>query len=250
MSKTIKMTTLAIALSAASTAAFAGTWSVGGSVLAQSTPYKGIKTSDYITPVPVVNYESENFYFRTLAVGYYLWNDKVDQLSLDAYYYPHFFKPKDNDNADMRKLDRRRDTVMGGFTYRHNADWGTLRFNGSLDMLWESEGMRAEAAYLYAFKGDNWSLTPGLGIKWDSAKLNRYEFGVTSKESANSGLKRYEPSSSWTPYMELSANYRMTDSWSLFALGRVDKLSSEVKDSPMVNKSYSAIMWSGVTYTF
>ncbi|SQI37119.1 MltA-interacting protein precursor [Providencia alcalifaciens] len=110
--------------------------------------------------------------------------------------------------------------------------------------------MRAEAAYLYAFKGDNWSLTPGIGIKWDSAKLNRYEFGVTSKESAKSGLERYQPNSSWTPYVELSANYRMTDSWSLFALGRVDKLSNEVKDSPMVNKSYSGIVWSGVTYTF
>nr|WP_318564845.1 MipA/OmpV family protein [Providencia stuartii] len=33
-------------------------------------------------------------------------------------------------------------------------------------------------------------------------------------------------------------------------MGRIDRLPNEVKDSPMVNKSVSAIVWSGVTYTF
>lgn len=250
MSKTIKLTTLAVALGMLSSAAVAGTWSVGASVLAQSTPYKGIKSRDYVTPVPVINYEGENFYFHTLAAGYYLWNDGVDQLSLDAYYYPQFFKPKDNDDNAMRELDRRRDTVMGGFTYKHKADWGILRFIGSGDMLGISNGLRAETAYLYSFQADKWTLTPGIGIKWDSENQNRYEYGISSKESRNSGLKRYQPGSSWTPFLELSGNYRFDENWTAFAAGRVDHMSSEVKDSPMVNKSVSAIVWTGFTYTF
>ncbi|WP_048607293.1 MipA/OmpV family protein, partial [Providencia rettgeri] len=248
MSKTIKLTTLAVALSVLSSTVLAGTWSVGASVLAQSTPYKGIKSRDYLTPVPIVNYDSENFYFHTLAAGYYLWNDQQDQLSLDAYYYPQFFKPKENDNDAMRELNRRRDTVMAGLTYRHKADWGTLRFNGSGDILGISNGLRAEAAYLYGFEGDKWSLTPGVGIKWDSKNQTRYEYGVSSKESRNSGLKRYKPSDSWSPYLELSGNYRFDENWTAFAMGRVDFMSSEVKDSPMVNKDVSAILWTGVTY--
>ncbi|HEM7131100.1 MULTISPECIES: MipA/OmpV family protein [Providencia] len=250
MSKAIKLTTLAVALSVLSGAAFAGTWSVGGSVLAQSTPYKGIKSRDYVTPVPIVNYDSENFYFHTLAAGYYLWNDTQDQLSLDAFYYPQFFKPKDNDDKAMRELDRRRDTVMTGLTYRHNADWGTLRTNISGDILGISNGIHGEFAYLYGFEGDKWSITPGLGIKWDSKNQNRYEYGISSKESRNSGLKRYNPGSSWTPYVEVTGNYRFDENWTVFAMGRVDRLPSEVKDSPMVNKDVSAIMWTGVTYTF
>lgn len=245
MSKTIKLTTLAVALSVLSSTVLAGTWSVGASVLAQSTPYKGIKSRDYLTPVPIVNYDSENFYFHTLAAGYYLWNDQQDQLSLDAYYYPQFFKPKENDNDAMRELNRRRDTVMAGLTYRHKADWGTLRFNGSGDILGISNGLRAEAAYLYGFEGDKWSLTPGVGIKWDSKNQTRYEYGVSSKESRNSGLKRYKPSDSWSPYLELSGNYRFDENWTAFAMGRVDFMSSEVKDSPMVNKDVSAILWTG-----
>lgn len=150
----------------------------------------------------------------------------------------------------MRELDRRRDTVMGGFTYKHKADWGTLRFIGSGDMLGISNGLRAETAYLYSFQADKWTLTPGIGIKWDSENQNRYEYGISSKESRNSGLKRYQPGSSWTPFLELSGNYRFDENWTAFAAGRVDHMSSEVKDSPMVNKSVSAIVWTGFTYTF
>ncbi|MGG4607058.1 MipA/OmpV family protein [Providencia sp. Me31A] len=250
MSKTIKLTTLAVVLSVLSGVASAGTWSVGGSVLAQSTPYKGIKSRDYLMPVPIVNYDSENFYFHTLAAGYYLWNDKQDQLSIDAFYYPQFFKPKENDDKSMRELDRRRDTVMSGLTYRHKADWGTLRTNLSGDILGISNGIRGDFAYLYGFTGDKWSLTPGIGIKWDSKNQTRYEYGVSSKEARNSGLERYKPGSSWTPYFELTGNYRFDENWTVFAMTRVDRVSNEVKDSPMVNKSVAGILWTGVTYTF
>lgn len=91
MSKAIKLTTLAVALSVLSGAAFAGTWSVGGSVLAQSTPYKGIKSRDYVTPVPIVNYDSENFYFHTLAAGYYLWNDTPRPTIIRCFLLPAIF---------------------------------------------------------------------------------------------------------------------------------------------------------------
>ena len=250
MSKTIKLTSLAVVLGMLSSTAFAGTWSVGASVLAQSTPYKGVKSRDYVTPFPMVNYDSENFYFHTLAAGYYLWNDKVDQLSIDAYYYPQFFRPKDNDDRAMRELDRRRDTAMAGLTYRHKAEWGTIRAIGSGDVLGISNGLRGELAYLYGFNGDKWSITPGIGIKWDSKNQNNYEYGISSKESRHSGLDRYKPGSSWTPYLELSGNYRFDENWTAFASGRVDRLSNEVKDSPMVNKSVSAIILTGVSYKF
>lgn len=65
-------------LTVMSASAFAddGKWSVGASVLYQEQAYRGTKTSDKFMPVPMVNYEGKNFYFHTLATGYYLWNDK------------------------------------------------------------------------------------------------------------------------------------------------------------------------------
>lgn len=241
---------LAIIAILASPSAFAGEWSVGGSVLAQIKPYKGAKSKDYLLPVPMVNYQSENFYFATLAAGYYLWNAPQDKFSIDVHYYPQAFKPSDNDDEQMKKLNRRRDTLMGGFTYKHDESWGSLRGIFSADLLGKSNGIIADAAYLYPFQLGDWSFQPGVGVVWQNKKQNRYAYGISHSESQRSGLAEYSPNDSWKPYVEISANYNMTQNWKFFAKGRVDRLSSEIKDSPMVNKSATAILWTGVTYSF
>ncbi|HHK5767629.1 TPA: MipA/OmpV family protein, partial [Serratia marcescens] len=60
----------------------------------------------------------------------------------------------------------------------------------------------------------------------------------------------YTPGDSWAPYLELSANYQINKSWNAFFVGRYVKLSDEVKDSPMVDKSYTGLLMTGVSYTF
>lgn len=65
--------------------------------------------------------------------------------------------------------------------------------------------MRFDAAYLYGFEGDKWSVQPGVGVIWSSEKQNRYEYGITAAESRRSGLDEYRLGSSWTPYVEVSA---------------------------------------------
>ncbi|MCS6751739.1 MipA/OmpV family protein, partial [Proteus mirabilis] len=64
------------------------------------------------------------------------------------------------------------------------------------------------------------------------------------------GLDEYRPGSSWTPYVEVSGHYQFDENWSAFAMGRIDLLPSEAKDSPMVDKKHTSILWTGVTYTF
>ncbi|HHE7624681.1 TPA: MipA/OmpV family protein, partial [Proteus mirabilis] len=118
------------------------------------------------------------------------------------------------------------------------------------DLLGKSNGIIADAAYLYPFELGNWSLQPGIGAVWENKKQNRYAYGISQGESQRSGLAEYRPNDSWRPYVEISANYKFAENWDFFAMGRVDRLPSEVKDSPMVNKSVTAILWTGVTYTF
>ncbi|CAQ84064.1 MULTISPECIES: MipA/OmpV family protein [Photorhabdus] len=250
MANKAKILAAVAAFCLSSSVAYAGQWSIGASVLAEASPYKGVKNKDKVLPVPMVNYESEDFYFHTLAAGYYLWNQPKDQLSLDVYYYPQSFRPKDNKDEQMKKLDRRRDTIMGGFSYRHIEDWGTLRSSFAADTLGKSKGVTVDLAYLYSFENDDWSLQPGLGVVWSSKKQNRYEYGIKGSESRRSGLEKYTPGDSWTPYLELSASYKFNQKWSAFMMGRIERLPDEIKDSPMVNKSYSSIAWAGITYSF
>lgn len=172
--------------------AIAGEWTLGGAFLVQSTPYKGVKSEDYITPLPVINYEGERVYLHTLSAGYYVWKSPQNTISLDATYSPQFFHPKENDDTAMRQLRPHRDTVMAGTTYSHLANWGTLRASIATDMLGISNGIRADGAYLYPFSGDQWELISGSGssgtaqnkIDMNTVSLNM-SLGVVALRNTN-----------------------------------------------------------------
>jgi outer membrane protein len=226
----------------------AGTWSLGASALMSPDPYRGYQHRVY--PVPIINYESEDFYFRSLTAGYYLWKDQANQLSVMAYYSPLHYKPGDSDDDRMKQLNKRRATLMAGMAYSHNADWGTIRTAFSGDTLDYSNGWVGDIAYLYKFKLDSWSFAPGVGVSWNSKNQNKYYYGVNGNESARSTLSAYTPSDSWSPYVELSVNYQINTEWNAFVMGRYVSLADEIKDSPMVDKSYTGVLWTGVSYTF
>ncbi|ATA26930.1 MltA-interacting protein MipA [Brenneria goodwinii] len=229
-------------------AAYAADVSLGLGAFGSTSVYRG--GDNHVYPLPVLNYESENFYFRGIGGGYYLWNDNANRLSLTAYYLPLGFKPGDSDDARMKQLDKRRGTLMAGAAYRHIADWGEIRTVLAGDTLDYSNGIIWDTAYLYRFNMGDLNIIPGIGASWFSENMNRYYYGVSSQESARSGFSRYRPGDGWSPYVELSANYQINSSWSAWATGRYIRLSDETKDSPIVDSSYSAVMSAGVSYRF
>ncbi|MCG8707677.1 MipA/OmpV family protein [Brenneria sp. 4F2] len=229
-------------------AAYAADVSLGLGAAGATSVYRGDDNPIY--PLPMLSYESENFYFRGLGAGYYLWNDDRNRLSLTAYYLPLGFKPGDNDDIRMRQLDKRRGTLMAGAAYRHIAEWGEIRTLLTGDTLDYSNGFIWDTAYLYRFTLGDLTIVPGIGVTWFSENMNRYYYGVSSQESARSGFRRYQPGDGWAPYAELSASYQINPSWSAWAVGRYTRLSDEMKDSPIVDSSYSALMSIGVSYRF
>lgn len=79
---------------------------------------------------------------------------------------------------------------------------------------------------------------------------NDYYYGVSKAESRRSGLNSYSADDGWDPYLELTASYNFLGDWNVYGTGRYIRLSDEVKDSPMVDKSWSGIFSVGVTYKF
>lgn len=47
-----------------------------------------------------------------------------------------------------------------------------------------------------------------------------------------------------------SANYNFAGNWSVYGTARYTRLSDEITDSPMVDKSWTGILSTGVTYRF
>jgi len=221
---------------------------LGASVIYAESPYKG--GQDRYLPVPIINYEGDSFWLRSLQGGYYLWKDPQNQLSLTLAGWAQQYDPDDNDLGAMKGLDKRRMTLMGGVEYRHLADWGIVRTNLLGDVLGNSDGIVWDLSYLYRFDFGSFSVTPGIGAIWNSSNQNRYYYGVSGHEAARTGISRYQPDDSWSPYVELSANYRLTDRWNAGIYARYTRLADEIKDSPMVNQDSQLTAWTGISYTF
>ena len=245
----IKLLALGVLIATSATAVQAESkLTLGAGVGIVEHPYKQYDHDVY--PVPVINYEGDNFWFRGLGGGYYLWNDGTDQLSVMGYWSPMYFKPGDSDNSQLRRLDKRKSTVMAGVSWMHHTQYGSLRTALSGDILDNSNGMVWDTAWVYRYTNGGLTLTPGIGVEWNSENQNQYYYGVSHHEAAKSGLRSYDPSNSWSPYLELTANYRFAGSWSVYGTARYTRLSDEVTDSPMVDKSWTGLLSTGVTYTF
>jgi outer membrane protein len=226
----------------------ADTWGLGAGISAERNPYR--ETDANIMPFPFISYESDTFYIRGLGAGYHLWKGDNDTLSVNLQYSPMHFTPDDSDNAQMKHLDKRRSTLLAGLGYTYRDDWGMLRTQLSADVLDNSDGFIGDLAYLYAFNVDAWRITPGVGLRWHSGDHNDYYYGISGNESRRSGLDAYDPGSSWSPYFELSTNYQINQNWNVFLNGNYVLLSSTVKDSPMVSRSYTLGTTLGVIYRF
>jgi len=245
----LKLLALGIIVATSVSTAYAeNQWSVGAGVGVINSPYKQYDRDIY--PVPVVTYEGDNFWFRGLGGGYYLWNDQTDKLSIMAYYDPTHFKPGDSDSYQLRQLDKRKSTMMAGVSWVHNTEYGFLRTALAGDTLDNSNGYIWDLAWLYRYTNGGLTLTPGIGLEYHSENYNDYYYGVSHKESRRSGLNSYDADDGWNPYLELTASYKFAPDWNVYATGRYNRLSDEVKDSPMVDKSWTGLMSVGLTYSF
>ena len=221
---------------------------VGASVIYSQSPYKSGQDRYY--PFPIVNYDGDSFYLRSLQAGYYLWKDPQDQLSLTVLGSPQNFNPDDTRDKQLKSLDKRHMTMMGGLAYRHTADWGIIRTVLAADMLDNSDGYLWDLTWLYRFQFGQFSLTPGIGALYSSENQNDYYYGVSKSESRRSGLRSYDADDSWNPYLELTAAWAINQQWNATFSGRYTRLGSEVKNSPMVDNDSQVTIWTGIGYTF
>ncbi|MGL6017614.1 MAG: MipA/OmpV family protein [Gibbsiella quercinecans] len=231
-----------------SASALADSLALGLSAGAAQSPYR--ETDPTVFPFPLISYDSDYLFFHGIKGGVHLWKDDVNQLDVFAAYDPRQFRPKDSDDRRMKLLDRRDSTAVAGVEYTLRTDFGHFNASVAGDVLDNSDGISANAAYLYPIMLNDWELVPKVGVRWDSKDQNKYYFGVSQRESQRSGLAAYDPQDSFTPYAELALRYHVTPAWTTFVSARYEALPDEVKNSPMVDKDGVGLVSAGFSYKF
>jgi MipA family protein len=210
--------------------------------------YKDSKTSYLI--LPFIAYKGDRLSIYGPKVNYKIAGKYFYGISLDASLYSSKFKPSDSSDPSLQKLNERNYSVLAGVNgflaldRTNKFSLGAYRSFFSADNGYVFKGAYT-ASFMFNFKKSMIRLSPSIGLQYDSAKLINYYYGISNQEHSKSGLPEYQPNFAITPYVSLSAMYIIEKKWTIGLNAKISMLSSSIKNSPMVDKSYGL---SGVVF--
>lgn len=229
-------------------AASGADFSIGVALGASTSPYKS--HDGYLMVSPFAGYDSERFYLQASDAGVYLLKAGGHAIGAGVSYSWLEFDPDDCDDWRMKRLDKRRSTLMAGLTYSYTGRLGIFRTKVLRDILGWSDGFSGEASYHFPLMWGGLTLLPGAGVTWNSSKHADYYFGVSRSESARSGLRAHTAKASVSPFVSLEGKYTITERWSVVASARMEMLAGSIKRSPMTGRSCTVSGAVGIQFTF
>lgn len=226
----------------------------GGSIgLAYATgesPYKDYDRRQ--TALPLVHYENDAFYLRGLSLGAKLFNQDSIEVSAFLAYDPHRFKSKDSGNARLKRLNDRREGILAGGRLLLARPIGVFSAELAGDVSGHSRGLVGQLRLAKPFDLEPWTLTPAVGLYWASENYNDYYYGISGKESRASGLPAYQAGADFSPFAAFKVDLALDERKRFNLFGQVETvfLPSAVKDSPMVGRSTTTSLTTGLIFGF
>jgi outer membrane protein len=211
----------------------------------RSKLYRGDDSN--VTPIPMIFYEGERFYFKGKTAGYGLLRDGGLSFDLIAQWRPDGY-----DASDSRYLSGMSDrdmTIDVGVSASYADGWGMTSVSLVTDILGKHDGQELTLSYGKRFVREQWSFVPSAGAAWQSSNLTDYYYGVRGKE-ATAERPKYSGHDSISPFVAMQVNCRINEAWSAMAIIRYEWLDSDISDSPIVSKHHDMLVMIGAMYKF
>ena len=222
--------------------------SFGLGISASDSPYKGYGTQ--YDPLPHIDYDNGKFFIDDTSVGAYLYNHHQQELSIGFNYLSSEFEPSNSDDRRLKKLNKRHSTLASELLYEITTLIGVFSTGLSVDLLNQSHSVLIDTNYTFPIFYKNWTFIQTGGINWANTQHNNYYYGVSHREANRSGLAYHHAKSTLSPYLSFTANYHLTGHINTFAGVRIDKLTGDVKNSPMIANSTIPNLYAGINYQF
>lgn len=206
--------------------------------------YKGHRTDTAV--LPTFFYDNNHVYVEGDDAGIYLMHDDQNELRLNVYYDDKEMVP----SGQLSPFKKRKWSLMAGASYMRITPIGGFKVQIGHDVLGRTHGSMVKLGYLTEYKSGQWSVYPEVGMQWNDAKYNRYYYGVSAAESAQSGLSTYNPKQSIQPYMSLNVNYDINKAWSVYMGLDAHYLAHEQYNSPMVKRHMNIEPSAGLLYWY
>lgn len=223
---------------------------VGAGIMAEKSPFQGVGTE--VTPIPIVDLSYGDLYFRGTELGYEVW--EKDKFAVDVFLAALEGYEVEGGDLDKgyQKIDDRDAQIEGGLSISYKLPED---FELTARIALGSEGNRytLEGGKLY-FVGEKTIIKPALYATFNDSGFTDYYFGVSEKETNRAGNEKiggaYDPGSSQSFGFEMMVEHGMSESLTIVGMGGMEYLSSEVKDSPIVEDNFIYEVGLGLKYRF
>lgn len=187
-----------------------------------------------VLPLPAIDIR-EGWFFANLRNGIGVMPVSTENLDIGASaVFVQGYRRKDVPTG----IDRLKDGIGARLFTNVRANGFTLTLGATKVVSGGTKGFEADASISYPIVvSSRLTLTPTIGTTWADRKYNDGYFGITSAESAASGLAQFSGRTGFKDVSGLmTASYRLTDRITLSATGGVTALIGKVKDSPLVER--------------
>lgn len=208
-----------------------GLLGVGAGVIGRGSPYTDAGTGVF-QPIPVITYTGEDlqWFGPTLRYGV-LGNDEL-RLALTASYRLGAYD--EGDSPALEGLGDRDSTLMAGLALVAELPAGVnLSLGYEHDVLDRIGGGEARLVASRSFQWRRARFGPNLGLRWSSADLADYDFGVPVG-AATPTRPAYEVGETWTVEAGVNSFIELSRDWRIVFDLAVEFLPDAVTDSPIV----------------
>lgn len=201
-----------------------------------------------LSVLPHAFYDNNRLYFEGGEMGVYAYKDSTHHVRAGLAYDGRSFDPSNADTTELQKLDKRKASVVAQANYMYITPVGGIRAKLAKNI--GTDGMTASLAHVSRFEYNKATIYPSFGITWHDKAYNRYYYGISESESVKSGLSSYAPDADISPFASLTVMYDLTDKVGLMGNQRLEWLSNEQKNSPMVDGKFNSTTRIGLSYKF
>ncbi len=233
---------------------FAADLSLGLGPYVQTQPYKG--SDSLYVPSPVIFYDNGIVYARWSRFGVYFYGHKASDMSGDfswgfsvtAQPRPNGYSPEDS--PYLNDLDEKKTSLEGGLAFTLYGGDKYLEAMIVTDLLdrYDSYIGKLEAGLKY--KLADFTFYPSIVLVYESQKFTRYYYGISAEEAARTPYDIYQPNGGLRVGAQTYIDYPLVNNWSLFFNLRIDRLTDNAYDSPIVDTRYSYSGLASILYTF
>jgi outer membrane protein len=202
-----------------------------------------------ILPLPHLIMRQSYFFIDGLKMGYRV--AEGDRGYFDLVVTPRLSHLDTKDDGYLQGIEKRNYSVDGGISTQLRQ--GMMEFNLSAvtDLLDNSNGQELSVSLGNTYILANWmtTLTPALGIKWQSADLVNYYYGVKPNE-ARANRPIYRGESSFNYYANVNTAALLTKRSTLFAMVEYEYLGEEISASPLLDEGKIVSIFLGYGWQF